>query len=409
MIHEFIKKCNLGYGSVFIEIGSHMGFDSEIIKKNIGESRFYMFEPDERNLKILYEREVNKLGNLFPLAVSDSEGECDFHISSGKIPVDTGNEFYNENEWSASSSIRKPKDHLDLFPWCEFNTVQKVEKISLDLFCRMEEIDHIDFIWMDVQGCEDLVFKGAKDILIKTQYIYTEYSNEEMYEGQKSLIELMYLLPGEWRIRQDYGGDVIFENLTYKDNLLKNTGAWTIKDMNEHAFDSNLALAISKFIKENKLKNCVDFGCGPGEYVKFLRSKKIKCDGYDGNLYTEEITKGKCKILDLTSDFELPNKFDCVVSLEVGEHIPSELEDKFISNICKHANDYIILSWGIPGQGGYGHINCRHNDYIKERFNSFGFESCNDIEKTLRDESKLTWFKNTIMVFKKIEIDDSKN
>jgi tryptophanyl-tRNA synthetase len=359
-----------------------------------------MFEPDERNLKILYEREVNKLGNLFPLVVSDTEGECDLHISSGKIPVDTGNKFYNENVWSASSSIRKPKEHLDLFPWCEFNEVQKVEKISLDFFCRMEEINHVDFIWMDVQGCEDLVFKGASNILIKTQYIYTEYSNEEMYEGQKSLDDIMGLLPGEWRIRQDYGGDVLFENLTYKDNLLKSTGAWTIKDANEHAFDSNLALAISKFLKKNKLKSCVDFGCGPGEYVKFLRSKKLKCDGYDGNIYTEEITNGKCKILDLTSDFELLEKFDCVISLEVGEHIPNELENKFISNICKHAKEYIILSWGIPGQGGYGHINCRDNNYIKERIKSKGFDSCNDIEKKLREESTLTWFKNTIMVFK---------
>ena len=85
MIHEFIKNCNLGEGSVFIEIGSHMGFDSEIIKKNIGDSRFYMFEPDERNLKILYDRSIDKLGSLFPFAVSDSEGETDFHISSGKI------------------------------------------------------------------------------------------------------------------------------------------------------------------------------------------------------------------------------------------------------------------------------------------------------------------------------------
>ena len=401
MIHEFIKKCNLGAESVFIEIGAHMGFDSEIIKKNIGESKFYMFEPDERNLKMLYKRGINKLGNLFPLAVSDAEGECDFHISSGKIPVDTGNETYNINDWSASSSIRKPKEHLESFPWCEFNTIKKVEMVSLDFFCNIEEIDHIDFIWMDVQGCEDLVFKGASNILTKTQYIYTEYSNTEMYEGQKPLNDIMNLLPGEWRIREDYGGDVIFENMTYKDNLLENTGAWAIKDMNEHAFDNNLALEISKFLKNNKLKNCVDFGCGPGEYVKFIRSKKIKCDGYDGNVYTEEITKGKCKVLDLTSDFKINDGFDCVISLEVGEHIPKELENKFIYNVCNHSKNYAIVSWAIPGQGGYGHVNCQTNEYIKNQFKAFGFSSCDSIEEKLRDASTLSWFKNTIMVFKK--------
>ena len=401
MIHEFIKNCNLGEGSVFIEIGSHMGFDSEIIKKNIGDSRFYMFEPDERNLKILYDRSIDKLGSIFPFAVSDSEGETDFHISSGKIPVDTGNELYNDSDWSASSSIRKPKDHLELFPWCEFNSVKKVQKISLDFFCKNENIDHIDFIWMDVQGCEDLVFKGANNILKKTQYVYTEYSNDEVYEGQKSMDDIMDLLPGVWRVRQDYGDDVIFENLTYKNSLLKNTGAWTIKDMNEHAFDSSLALEISKFIKKRKLKNCVDFGCGPGEYVKFFDTKNIKCEGYDGNIHTENITDGRCKILDLTSDFNLIDKFDCVISLEVGEHIPKELENKFISNICKHSNKYIIISWGIPGQGGYGHVNCQTNEYIKKEFKSFGFISCDDLEIILREKSELTWFNDTIMVFKK--------
>lgn len=369
MIHEFIKKCNLGAESVFIEIGANTGINSEIIKKNIGKSRFYMFEPDEKKLKILYEKGINKLGNLFPIAISDTK--------------------------------------------CESNTVQEVEKISLDLFCDMEEINHIDFIWMDIKGCEDLVFKGAAKILEKTQYIYTEYKNSEncdvqesiiyseTYEGQESIIRIIELLPGDWRMRQDFGGYAIFENLTYKDNLLDNTGSWAIKDMNEHAFDPNLALEITKFVKTNRLKNCVDFGCGPGEYVKFLRSEKIKCKGYDGNIHTEEITKGKCKILDLTSDFTLVNKFDCVISLEVGEHIPNELENKFISNICKHANKYIIISWGIPGQGGYGHINCQTNEYIKNRFKDFGFSSCDLIAEKFREESILSWFKNTIMVYKK--------
>jgi hypothetical protein len=41
----------------------------------------------------------------------------------------------------------------------------------------------VDFMWVDVQGAEDLVFTGAKDVLSRTRYVYTEYATD-LYEGQ---------------------------------------------------------------------------------------------------------------------------------------------------------------------------------------------------------------------------------
>ena len=50
---------------------------------------------------------------------------------------------------------------------------------------------------MDVQGAEDLVFKGAKELLTnnKINYIYTEYSNRELYENQMNLKQITEGLP----------------------------------------------------------------------------------------------------------------------------------------------------------------------------------------------------------------------
>ena len=44
---------------------------------------------------------------------------------------------------------------------------------------------------MDVQGAEIDVTRGGRNALISTRYLYTEYSNEELYEGQLSLKQLL--------------------------------------------------------------------------------------------------------------------------------------------------------------------------------------------------------------------------
>lgn len=187
MIHKFIKKCNFDHNSIIFEIGSHMGFDTEEMHKNTNGAKIYCFEPDPRNIKILYERQIDKIATINELAISDkSLDSCDFYLSSGEIPSKTGNHFYDDNDWSASSSMRKPKIHNEEFPWCKIENLIKVKTISLDDFCEKNNINHCNFIWMDVQGCEDLVFLGAQKILKNTEYIYTEYSNKEMYEGQKT-------------------------------------------------------------------------------------------------------------------------------------------------------------------------------------------------------------------------------
>ena len=43
------------------------------------------------------------------------------------------------------------------------------------------------------------------------------------------------------------------------------------------------------------------------------------------------------KRLDLAKEFDLGLRFDWVISLEVGEHIPEQYEGTFLENLVKHA------------------------------------------------------------------------
>ena len=103
----------------------------------------------------------------------------------------------------------------------------------------------------------------------------------------------------------------------------------------------------------------------------------------------------------MSKQFDEP--FDLVMSLEVGEHLPPpQFEDIFMHNLHNNNKSCIILSLAIKGQGGDGHFNEQNTDYIKSKMCDLGY--LNDIksENKLRKDSSLWWFKNTIMVFRKI-------
>jgi cyclopropane fatty-acyl-phospholipid synthase-like methyltransferase len=176
-------------------------------------------------------------------------------------------------------------------------------------------------------------------------------------------------------------------------------GFWEGGGHDNHLFDNSLANELLSLFKNLKIKNILDLGCGTGDYTKFFISNGIVCDGYDGNPNTPEVSDGVCGVINLAHPIDLGNKFDCVLSLEVGEHLPKEYEDIFIQNLDKHSTGLIIISWAIPGQGGGGHFNEQSNEYITEKFIKLGYVRNYDMEAPLRRSPKYHWFKNTIMVF----------
>lgn len=184
---------------------------------------------------------------------------------------------------------------------------------------------------------------------------------------------------------------------------INENGFWENPTKIGHAHDSRLAGAILKVLKARKCDTLVDFGCGTGEYARFFRRHNLVVEAYDGNPWTEQLTGGIGKVLDLSQHFDLNKQFKCVMSLEVGEHIPAEFEQTFLDNLTNHCNDdeggFIILSWAVPGQAGDGHVNCQTNDYIMLEMQKRGYFLENALTNQLRNASTLWWFKKSLMVF----------
>ena len=159
---------------------------------------------------------------------------------------------------------------------------------------------------------------------------------------------------------------------------------------------------LATWIKENiNPKKVVDIGCGPGTYVYSLRDNNVNAYGYD----IDDRVDGKDYLKKL-SLFEVNDKSDVVICLEVAEHIETELSDSIVDSIIRNVNDDGMIIWtaAIPGQGGVGHINCQTKEYWEEKFISRGFyRDCtieNNLLEYIRSGPYMGWFLQNLMVFK---------
>lgn len=192
-------------------------------------------------------------------------------------------------------------------------------------------------------------------------------------------------------------------------NKISPTGYWDFdKDWmsSQHRFDRKLFNAIGKYVWVRGAKpSIVDVGCGHCYYVNNFLELGYDVTGMDGNPSTKQYCSdpNRVSVQDLAVYFDLNKKFDVVLCLEVGEHIPEEYESVLISNLNNLVakNGTLILSWAVPGQEGLGHVNCRNNSYIKNKFKELGFDELDELEQKLRRKASLNWFKQTIMAFRK--------
>lgn len=192
--------------------------------------------------------------------------------------------------------------------------------------------------------------------------------------------------------------------------MIKETGYWTRDtSVSEHWHSPNLSEWIVNFLKDYKNKQIYDFGCGLGDYLKDLEDagyKKLK--GIEGDpIKTDH--NFEILTLDLATPIQLKKK-GIVICLEVGEHIPAQYESIFLENLKNNCDKYLIMSWALRGQGGHGHFNELDNYEVIDKMMQLGFKILP--EQTLDARSamnvvrvpadKCYYFKNTVMIFEKI-------
>lgn len=206
-IKNLVQKEN----PIILEIGANCGQTTVDFIQHFPKATIHCFEPDPRAIK-KFKRLVNHPNVvLHEIAIGNSNGSITFHQSAGGEAIDP-------EGWDHSGSIRAPKAHLEMFPWVRFDNKIEVPIMRLDDWAVQHGIDQVDFIWADVQGAEGDMINGAFETLKKTRFIYTEYYDNECYDGQLNLSEI-YALLNQFLIIARYENDVLLENFLTNQKL----------------------------------------------------------------------------------------------------------------------------------------------------------------------------------------------
>ncbi len=195
-IRAWVEKTFCGHRrKTIFELGAHDGSDTSWLS-DLRNTTVHAFEPDPRNTPPPRANVV-----LNRAAIADREGPRPFILSESGWG----------QPWTYSSSLRRPKNHLHRYP-VTFGSPINVEATSLDIYRRRHGLGDVDFIWADVQGAEGDMVRGGYETLSRTRYLYTAYSNDEMYEGQWKLGDILRALPA-YRVMELYETEVLLRNM----------------------------------------------------------------------------------------------------------------------------------------------------------------------------------------------------
>ncbi len=166
--HQNIISGLLKEGDVFFDVGAHVGFFSLLASRLIGPSgTVYAFEPLSKNVAFLKKHiALNKISNIkvIEVAVSDHDGEALFEESESSFM----------GKVSAKGTTR-------------------VKMACLDSLVRSGVVPPPAVLKIDVEGLQDLVLKGASEILEKyhpailLEAVYEKDNKQNFYSILTSL------------------------------------------------------------------------------------------------------------------------------------------------------------------------------------------------------------------------------
>lgn len=178
---------------VIIEAGANDGEDTLKMVQTWPQAKIYAFEPYPKIYEKLKQQTAD-YPTISPhcIALGDRCGMIDFYISRDPEYFDSV-----EDDRGCSSSILPPSQTI----WHQTTTFfeQKIQVpiTILDKFANEMGIEHVDFMWLDMQGSEGLMLQASPKILRTATVIQTEYADKPYYEGTIVFDDLTVFLEAE--------------------------------------------------------------------------------------------------------------------------------------------------------------------------------------------------------------------
>lgn len=156
-------------------------------------------------------------------------------------------------------------------------------------------------------------------------------------------------------------------------------------------------------IERYGVKSVLDVGCGAGNSTRWFEDHGCIALGIEGDLPTFAARKTDSIVLHDFQRGEVSGlgAFDLGWCAEFVEHVEERYMAHWMAALghCR----FVAMTFAVPGQGGYHHVNEQPESYWIERFARFGFEIDREETTRMRATSRgeawgrptLTFFRNT--------------
>jgi len=156
--------------AIIVEAGAHNGSDSIKMATCFPQGHVYAFEPVPAIYQVLRKNtESHSNIRCYNCALSNTVGTTKMFISS-----EVGD---------ASSSLYEPDKHTTIWPDITFGESIDIPVTTLDRWAKINGIDHVDFLWLDMQGGEYDALKASPAILKTVKALITEVSCAQLYKN----------------------------------------------------------------------------------------------------------------------------------------------------------------------------------------------------------------------------------
>ena len=183
---------------IIFDIGAFDGNDCLEFLTVFDNPVIYAFEGDDRSINLFKKHVKDAPIILIETLLTDVDGFVDFYKSDSDTRRHGRYEF-DETCWSSSSSIKKPKNHLNIFPDVDFFEATKVTSQRLDTWIQDKDIELIDIMWVDINGGEAEFLEGALDTInTKVKYLYVEFNGvdeKRLYDNCFTKDDIKQTLP----------------------------------------------------------------------------------------------------------------------------------------------------------------------------------------------------------------------
>lgn len=150
---------NMSPCKILFDVGANVGAYSDSLRSIFPEASIYLFEPNPHSFKKI----PKEYPHAFNIGLSSKKG-------SSKIY------FYQGDETTTSASVNESVIRGRERPYASTD----IELDTLDSFCATHNIDHIDFLKIDVEGHDIEVLRGAQKMLPHIEVIQFEFNRHNI-------------------------------------------------------------------------------------------------------------------------------------------------------------------------------------------------------------------------------------